>query len=404
MAKLRKEVEDIEQSLLRYHSQAAHKEVKAITKDPNSEDTIEQEHMDITMSLELKRELVQRSKDNNELFVLADIKNLVPGMMYRFIVQAINKVGAGLASPESYSVSTLPTKPSAPSTPVQQSCTLNSITYRWSPNGDGGSALTGYRVYVKHMERHVDLNRSSVTYTLRGLQPGKQYYVRVLAKNAVGLSPYSEYNEDKDSYTSTSKPDTPEIMKAVAGTWNSLTIEALLPCCNGADITQIMVQMREIETFSTGSWTRAGEYRVPEDVLIVEEKEKEEEEEEVEEVHVEEDVAANKHDRKRQNFATFKKKVVVKNQVMSLLPTEEHKATVKKETGLMGDGDGDIMANIPTHAREEEDSIVVKVNKLIKLNIYFVLLFSLIYLLVEAKRSQNTDNNKRFEAVKSIRI
>ena len=319
------------------------------------------------LSLDDKRAIVEKSKDDTEVFVMAVIPNLRPGFMYRYVVQAVNSVGPGLASLESYSVSTSPARPAPPERPVQVSSTLNSITFKWQPTDDGGSALTGFRLYVKHMARHVDLNRGSVTYTLRHLQPGKQYYVRVLSMNAVGLSEYSDYNDDESSYTATGKPDSPESMRAIAGTWCSLTMQARLPHSNGAEISAILLQHREIEPFSKGNWTRPNELKIPDDVFVVEPAEPDEEEEssddEEEEDAVEEviEMKDGKPVKKRQMFAMMKKKVKAKHALISLLPEDEPKVNTKN-TSSMTDGDGGILGNIKETVRNDQVEAIVYVS------------------------------------------
>ncbi len=54
--------------------------------------------------------------------------------------------------------------------------------------------------------RYVDLPRWQVTYELYDLLPGQSYFVKVLCKNAVGWSPYSEYNTISESETASAAP------------------------------------------------------------------------------------------------------------------------------------------------------------------------------------------------------
>ena len=372
LEKLTAEVDEADNSMLHFH-------VGKITKSEEEVvlDGVEGEGQSgILLSLETKKSILERSMDDTEILVVADVMDLHPGFMYRFTVKACNKAGIGLPSLESYSVSTMPARPLKPEQPTKKSSTLDTITYTWHPPNDGGSAITGHRLFVKHMDRHVDLNRSAVTYTLRGLLPGKQYYVRVLAKNAVGMSPYSDYNDDENSSTSTSKPDSPEKMAAVAATWNSLTISALLPPCNGSDISHILLQYREIQPFSKGNWTRAIEYRVPEDIVITEAKEEEKERDTFAEVDQgpggkTEEAGAPK---KRVGVMMEKKKVQNKNKVNSLLPVE---ANVKMDSsmGASAGGMSDILGSSGSK-KVDLDDVPVPVSVYIYLHFYiFVSLY-----------------------------
>lgn len=290
--------------------------------------------------------------------------------MYRFIVQAVNSVGASIPSLESYSVSTTASRPHSPERPIQISSTLNSITFKWHPPDDGGSALTGYRVYVKHLQRYVDLNRSSVTYTLRGLLAGKQYYIRVLAMNVVGLSEYSDYNLDDDSFTAIGKPETPEMMKATAGTWSSLTLEAILPYCNGSECIHLYLEHRIIEPFGKTSWSRPYLYNI-ENITILEPAEEliEKFEDEIDPlIGVENEIDDDpnnknkKHTKKRQMFKMMRKKIIKKNIAASLLPIEEIKKNNNNLSLNTNINRGGILENVETKIKEEEsNNIIVQV-------------------------------------------
>jgi hypothetical protein len=67
------------------------------------------------------------------------------------------------------------------------------VDLSWTPNGDGGSAITGYDVGYGTSPGSPTTTITGVTspYTVTGLTPGTQYYFWVRAKNVVGNSPWS---------------------------------------------------------------------------------------------------------------------------------------------------------------------------------------------------------------------
>jgi len=70
------------------------------------------------------------------------------------------------------------------------------------PQSDGGSAITEYEISYNDLEDFsgrdagkFTTSGSSVTYTARGLTPGRRYYVRVLARNSRGAGQYCRFKE-----------------------------------------------------------------------------------------------------------------------------------------------------------------------------------------------------------------
>lgn len=112
-------------------------------------------------------------------------------------------MGAAEWSMPSLSQSTLAGLPAVPEPPTISSRTLTSITWSWKPPNDGGSALTGYRLWIQHWNYYVDLPRWQTSCVLGRLLPGKQYFVKVLAKNVTGSTEYSDFNEgtNENSFT-----------------------------------------------------------------------------------------------------------------------------------------------------------------------------------------------------------
>lgn len=176
--------------------------------------------------------------------------------MYSFRVRGVNRVGKGKWSPPTLTATTLPDLPSPPSKPTLKQSTLRSLTFQWNPpKEDGGTAITGYTVHLMNKDKYIDVGRSTVTYTWQGLFPGRLYRYRVRAINSVGVSEYSEPNDDEDGYTSTAPPEQPiPAPLAIAGSWNELIYQVQTPYHNGAPVDYLIVQYRSITPFLVGSW------------------------------------------------------------------------------------------------------------------------------------------------------
>ena len=220
---------------------------------------------------------VKRMLDENEniimLFVVAEYKNLRPGTNYLFRTRGMNEAGVGPWSDATFSTFTLPTKPSVPSRPTIAQATLRTILFQWDPPDTGGSAITGYTLLLKNTGRTVHLPRSAVTYLWEGLFPGRAYYLKVQAHNEVGESEFSEWNLPSQSQTLTAAPEPPHHPRAVAGTWNCITLQTQLPYNNGAIVTSVQIEQRFIDPFQIGDWENpAGKsiYKIPEEVEVVE--------------------------------------------------------------------------------------------------------------------------------------
>lgn len=210
--------------------------------------------------------------DDSMVFAAVEYLNLKPGFLYVFRTRGLNVAGEGPWSELSYSAYTRPTRPHPPPAPYIVSATLRSILFGWHPPDDGGSAIIGYRIHMLHNNKFIDLPRSSVTHLFEGLFPGRSYRVRVLSKNVVGESDWSEWNLETESYTLTGVPETPANPLAVDGTWNSLTLEARIPFGNGARVTGMIVEQRFIEPFQLGEWESPSKfsYHIPDEVEVVE--------------------------------------------------------------------------------------------------------------------------------------
>jgi hypothetical protein len=189
------------------------------------------------------------------VFIGINYTALHPGFQYLFRVKGVNVAGEGEWSEPTLTINALPTIPEPPSKPRMVSSTLRSLTFLWDPpHDDGGTAITGYRIYLQNSNKTIELPRSTIQYTWEGLFPGRSYYCKVLAKNCVGESTYSDFNEEKDSLTQIAPPEKPNNPLAVAATWNTLTYEIFLPYHNGAVVTKMEIEKRSVRPFHIDQW------------------------------------------------------------------------------------------------------------------------------------------------------
>src|SRR5438094_3929669 len=117
---------------------------------------------------------------------------VTPGVTYFYKVRAVNSVGLSpLSNEASATAITVPTAPQN----LQATAGTRNITISWQPpTSDGGSAITGYKVYRSTSSGtetgYVNLGNVN-SYTNTGLTPGVTYFYKVRAVNSVGLSSLS---------------------------------------------------------------------------------------------------------------------------------------------------------------------------------------------------------------------
>ncbi|MBW8792616.1 MAG: fibronectin type III domain-containing protein [Streptomyces sp.] len=116
----------------------------------------------------------------------AQVTGLVNGTSYSFTVAAVNPVGTG---PATGPVAATPA--SVPDAPKDVTATAGdaSAALTWTPQGNGGSPITSYQVYLADGTLKKTVATTSTTVT--GLTNGTAYSFYVVAVNAVGSSPAS---------------------------------------------------------------------------------------------------------------------------------------------------------------------------------------------------------------------
>src|SRR5436309_7605814 len=117
---------------------------------------------------------------------------LTAGTTYFYKVLAVNS--AGLSPLSNEASATPPTVPSAPQN-LQATAGVRNATLTWdAPSSNGGSPITGYKVYRSTSSGtetgYVTLGNVT-SYINTGLTPGVTYFYKVLAVNSIGLSPLS---------------------------------------------------------------------------------------------------------------------------------------------------------------------------------------------------------------------
>src|SRR5207247_1557209 len=148
---------------------------------------------------------------------------------YFYKVLAVNS--AGLSTLSNETSATPPTVPSAPQN-LQATAGIRNATLTWdAPSSNGGSAITGYKVYrstSSGAETGYVTIGNVTSFTNIGLTPGVTYFYKVLAVNSAGLSPLS----NEASATPTTVPTAPQNLQATAGVRNA-TLTWNAPSTNG---------------------------------------------------------------------------------------------------------------------------------------------------------------------------
>jgi fibronectin type 3 domain-containing protein len=135
--------------------------------------------------------------DGDFLIEIGNITNynntgLTNGQTYTYNVSAKNAVGEGPLSIEVSATPVAPVIPTVPTVPGNFQATAGDgkIVLTWTaPTSDGGSAITGYKVYRGTTAGNLTLLTTLgnvLTYTDSSVTNGQTYYYKVTALNAIG--------------------------------------------------------------------------------------------------------------------------------------------------------------------------------------------------------------------------
>ena len=121
----------------------------------------------------------------------ATVAGLTNGVGYGFVVTAANAVGAG--PPSATSTPVIPKGPPGPPLAVAATPGDGQAVVTWSPPmSDGGSPVTNYAVLLNPGGHSVEVDSSTLSATVTGLENGTTYTVSVTARNLVGTGAASE--------------------------------------------------------------------------------------------------------------------------------------------------------------------------------------------------------------------
>ena len=187
------------------------------------------------------------------------VTGLTNGKAYRVRVRAENSRDSGGWSPEATATpAAVADTPGAPTLTVKN----RALDVSWSaPSGDGGAAITGYKVRRCDDSTGCDvssewtaktLTGTSTSTTLSSLTNGTTYQVQVAAVNRVGDSRWS----DSTNATPATAPSAPSTPEAESG-HQKLRLNWDAPSDNGSVITGYDVEYRKRNSDNTwpATWT-----------------------------------------------------------------------------------------------------------------------------------------------------
>jgi hypothetical protein len=134
---------------------------------------------------------VKATPGDTEITVTGDVRStavtgLTNGVRYRFVVAAVNAVGAGPDSDRSRVVVPAVGPPAPPSSVRAAATGKGSVTVSWEPGDDGGSPITGYEIVSNPGGTVVRAGNDDRSALVTGLRSGTAYTFGVRARNAKG--------------------------------------------------------------------------------------------------------------------------------------------------------------------------------------------------------------------------
>jgi fibronectin type III domain protein len=167
------------------------------------------------------------------------VPNLTSGSTYYFWVTAANSTGTSSSSNVA-SATPKPPTPTPPGAPAGLRATAGhgQVTLSWAaPASNGGSAITGYRIYVGtnktlHGASTVDTKGPGTRAVVSGLSAGRTYCFAVAAVNAYGVGPLSPGVWCPPKRPTITAPGAPGGLRATAGQ-GQVTLSWAAPASNG---------------------------------------------------------------------------------------------------------------------------------------------------------------------------
>ncbi len=143
------------------------------------------------------------------------VHNLTNGQPYRFLVRAVNSVGAGAASAASPNI-TPATEPDAP-TGLSATVSDQEVDLIWTaPASNGGATILRYEYELDFSGTWTSTGGTATSYTVTGLTNGQAYTFRVRAVNRFGAGQATSSQSATPTSTVVA-PDTPSSLSATPG-------------------------------------------------------------------------------------------------------------------------------------------------------------------------------------------